>query len=196
MKINCAIDEGYEISPRFRQTVEDRIARLERDAASDEAMVTLLDDPDHIRRQMRLVVAQQSEALRMRIFLDRAKNRLPRPLIALEEQRSGFRSQGSGTARLNRLIRANVDARLPLLTPLLSASPFSSRKIWSTGRGSNPRIQVLQTCALATSPPMLERQLSGMRFQVSAFSCRVCPCGLSKTPHSLASPIRNLIPET
>ena len=83
MKINCAIDEGYEISPRFRQTVEDRIARLERDAASDEDMVAMLEDPDHIRRQMRLVVAQQSEALRMRIFLDRAKNRLPRPLIAL-----------------------------------------------------------------------------------------------------------------
>jgi ribosome-associated translation inhibitor RaiA len=83
MKINCAIDEGYEISPRFRQTVEDRIARLERDAASDEAMVELLDDPDHIRRQMRLVVTERAEALRMRIFLDRARTRLPRPLIAL-----------------------------------------------------------------------------------------------------------------
>jgi len=83
MKINCATDEGYEISPRFRQTVEERIVRLERDAASDEAMVTLLEDPDHIRRQMRLVVAQRAEALRMRIFLDRAKTRLPRPLIAL-----------------------------------------------------------------------------------------------------------------
>jgi hypothetical protein len=83
MKINCAIDEGYEISPRFRQTVEDRIARLERDAATDEAMVAQLEDPDHIRRQMRLVVTQRSEALRMRIFLDRAKTRLPRPLIAL-----------------------------------------------------------------------------------------------------------------
>jgi hypothetical protein len=28
---------------------------------------------------------------------------------------------------------------------------------WSTGRVSNPRIQVLQTCALATSPPVLEK---------------------------------------
>ncbi len=83
MKINCSVDEGYEISPRFRQTVEDRIARLERDASSDEGMVAHLDDPDHIRRQMRLVVAQRAEALRMRIFLDRAKTRLPRPLIAL-----------------------------------------------------------------------------------------------------------------
>ncbi|HVU46980.1 MAG TPA: hypothetical protein VHD85_12675 [Terracidiphilus sp.] len=83
MKINCTVEEGYEISPRFRQTVEERIARLERDAASDEAMVAQLEDPDHIRRQMRLVVAQRAEALRMRIFLDRAKTRLPRPLIAL-----------------------------------------------------------------------------------------------------------------
>jgi len=83
MKINCTVEEGYEISPRFRQTVEERIARLERDAATDEAAVALLDDPDHIRRQMRLVVAQRAEALRMRIFLDRARTRLPRPLIAL-----------------------------------------------------------------------------------------------------------------
>ena len=83
MKINCSVDEGYEISPRFRQTVEERIARLERDATGDEAMVANLDDPDHIRRQMRLVVAQRAEALRMRIFLDRARTRLPRPLIAL-----------------------------------------------------------------------------------------------------------------
>jgi hypothetical protein len=83
VKINAAADKGYEISPRFRQTVEERIARLERDAASDEAMVAILDDPDHIRRQMRLVVAQRSEALRMRIFLDRAQTRPPRPLISL-----------------------------------------------------------------------------------------------------------------
>jgi hypothetical protein len=31
------------------------------------------------------------------------------------------------------------------------------RETWSTGRGLNPRIQVLQTCALATSPPVPER---------------------------------------
>ena len=43
----------------------------------------MLADVDHIRRQMRLVAVQRSEALRMRIFLDRAKTRLPRPLIAL-----------------------------------------------------------------------------------------------------------------
>jgi hypothetical protein len=46
-------------------------------------MVTLLEDPDHIRRQMHLVVAERSEALRMRIFLERARTRVPRPLITL-----------------------------------------------------------------------------------------------------------------
>ena len=33
---NCAAHESYEISPRFQRTVEERIARLERDAAADE----------------------------------------------------------------------------------------------------------------------------------------------------------------
>jgi hypothetical protein len=83
MITNCAASEGFEISPRFRRTVEERIARLERDAESDEAQVSVLDDLDHIRRQMRLVAVERSEALRMRIFLDRTRTRLPRPLIAL-----------------------------------------------------------------------------------------------------------------
>ena len=83
MSIQCAAREIFEISPRFRQSIEDRIARLERDAAGDEAQVERLDDVDHIRRQLRLVAVQRAEALRMRIFLDRARTRLPRPLIAL-----------------------------------------------------------------------------------------------------------------
>jgi ribosome-associated translation inhibitor RaiA len=83
MTSNCAAQEGFEISPRFRQTVEERIARLERDAANDEAQLDRLDDIEHIRRQMRLVAVQRAEALRMRIFLDRARPRLPRPLIQL-----------------------------------------------------------------------------------------------------------------
>ena len=83
MTTNCAVHEGFEISPRFRRTVEERIARLEKDAEFDEAQVDLLADGDHIRRHMRLVAMQRSEALRMRLFLDRAKTRLPRPLIAL-----------------------------------------------------------------------------------------------------------------
>ena len=58
-------------------------ARLERDAAQDETQIERLDDIDHIRRHMRLVTAQRAEALRMRIFLERARTRLPRPLIQL-----------------------------------------------------------------------------------------------------------------
>lgn len=75
--------EGFEISPRFRQTIEDRIARLEKDADWDEAQIANLESVDHIRRQLRLVAAQRAESLRMRLFLDRSKTRLPRPLIAL-----------------------------------------------------------------------------------------------------------------
>jgi len=84
MMINCAANEGFEISPRFRRTVGERIARLEKDAAFDEAQVAMLENGDHIRRHMRLVAMQRAEALRMRLFLDRARPRLPRPLISLE----------------------------------------------------------------------------------------------------------------
>ena len=83
MITNYVANEGFEISPRFRRTVEERIARLERDAEHDEALVDVLIDGDHIRRHMRLVAVQRAEALRMRLFLDRARTRLPRPLIAL-----------------------------------------------------------------------------------------------------------------
>jgi ribosome-associated translation inhibitor RaiA len=83
MMTNCTANETYEISPRFRLTVEERIARLERDAATDEAFVEHLTDGDHIRRQMRLVAVQRAESLRMRLFLDRAHTRLSRPLIEI-----------------------------------------------------------------------------------------------------------------
>jgi hypothetical protein len=71
------LEPGFEISPRFRNTVEERIARLERDADWDESQIAGLESRDHIRRQRRLVAAQRAEALRMRIFLDRARIRLP-----------------------------------------------------------------------------------------------------------------------
>jgi hypothetical protein len=63
--------------------VEERVARLERDADHDEAQLSALDNGDHIRRHMRLVAVQRCEALRMRLFLDRARTRLAKPLIAL-----------------------------------------------------------------------------------------------------------------
>jgi ribosome-associated translation inhibitor RaiA len=61
MITNCTANDGFEISPQFRRTIEERIARLERDAEHDEALVASLIDGDHIRRQ----------------------TRLPRPMIAL-----------------------------------------------------------------------------------------------------------------
>ena len=83
MITNVAANEGFEISPRFRRMVEERIARLERDAEHDEALVAELADRDHARRQMRLVAMQRSEALRMRLFLYHSKTRVHRPMVAL-----------------------------------------------------------------------------------------------------------------
>lgn len=75
-------EECFEISPRFRQSLEERITRLERDAANDEEQVRSLTHPDHIHRQMRLVAAERTEALRMRLFLERSRQRLPLPITA------------------------------------------------------------------------------------------------------------------
>jgi hypothetical protein len=75
--------DGFEISPRFRHMLETRIERLEADAVHDESLVPALKDGDHIKRHMRLVAIQRAEALRMRLFLDRARTRLPRPMIAI-----------------------------------------------------------------------------------------------------------------
>ena len=75
--------ESFEISPRFRRSIEERIARLESDADGDEAQIARLESADHIRRQVRLVAAERAEALRMRIFLDRASIRLPDRLITM-----------------------------------------------------------------------------------------------------------------
>jgi len=83
MMTKSATTDGYEISPHFRQTLEERIAKLESDAESDEAQAAFLVDGDHIRRHMRLVAVERAEAPRMRLFLDRANNRLPHPFIAL-----------------------------------------------------------------------------------------------------------------
>jgi hypothetical protein len=76
---NSTSQERFEISPRFRRSVEERIARLEQGAADDEARLILLSEPDHIRRQLRLVATQRCEAIRMRVFLDRSRVR-PTPI--------------------------------------------------------------------------------------------------------------------
>ncbi|HEU5457381.1 MAG TPA: hypothetical protein VFU68_02065 [Terracidiphilus sp.] len=77
------VKDRIEISPRFRQSIQARIRRLEQDADSDEAQVAVLANSDHIRRQMRLVAMQRAEALRMRLFLERSGTRVARPIIAL-----------------------------------------------------------------------------------------------------------------
>jgi hypothetical protein len=82
MMTDCVANDAFEISPRFRSTVEERIARLEKGADFDEAQLDRLFDEDHIRRQMRLIAMQRAEALRMRLFLDRSQTRQPRPLAA------------------------------------------------------------------------------------------------------------------
>jgi hypothetical protein len=83
MTQGCIPQDAVEISPRFRRTIEERIVRLERDADYDEEQLGRLGSADHIRRQKRLVAAQRTEALRMRLFLDRVKTRLPGPMIEL-----------------------------------------------------------------------------------------------------------------
>lgn len=93
MATSCATHEGFEISPRFRLSLEERIARLEKDAAFDEAQVEFLDDIDHIRRQMRLVAVQRAEALRMRLFLDRATTR---PLTRKDQPSDGTNRSATG----------------------------------------------------------------------------------------------------
>lgn len=74
-------ENGIEISPRFRRTIEERIALLERDADHDEADLAHLVHADHRRRHMRLIASQRSEAQRMRVFLSHTRLRQPNPMI-------------------------------------------------------------------------------------------------------------------
>ncbi|HUN85058.1 MAG TPA: hypothetical protein VMU48_11800 [Terracidiphilus sp.] len=83
MFADCTAQDGFEISPRFRSSIEDRIARLERDASIDEAQIARLENRDHIRRQMRLVAAERAEALRMRLFLNRVRTRIEAPMTEI-----------------------------------------------------------------------------------------------------------------
>jgi len=71
----------YEISPRFRRMIEERIERLERDAFADELSSMNIEHEDHMRRHLRLVAVQRAEALRMRLFLDKAGTRMPSPVV-------------------------------------------------------------------------------------------------------------------
>jgi hypothetical protein len=81
MAIQSATQEGFEMSLGFRKAILERIAKLESDATCDEAQLDRLNDIDHVRRHMRLVAVQRAEALRLRIFLDRADAGISRPLV-------------------------------------------------------------------------------------------------------------------
>ena len=48
----------------------------------------------------------------------------------------------------------------PESTPIWRHSPWPLIQTWSAGRELNPRMQVLQTCALTASPPALFEQLT------------------------------------
>jgi hypothetical protein len=71
------VREHFEISIRFRSIIEQRILRLEFDAARDELDANHLQNTDHIRRQMQLVAAQLEEANRMKRFLENSRPRMP-----------------------------------------------------------------------------------------------------------------------
>jgi acetolactate synthase small subunit len=75
-EIEESIREHFEISIRFRNMIEQRIVRLEFDAARDELEAKRLQNPDHIRRQMRLVAAQLEEANRMKRFIENSRARV------------------------------------------------------------------------------------------------------------------------
>jgi hypothetical protein len=63
--------EPYRVSDRFRLTLESSILTLEAGAARDERALSLIQDPDHRRRQQRLIDAQLERAFRLRELLAR-----------------------------------------------------------------------------------------------------------------------------
>ncbi|HEX4005166.1 MAG TPA: hypothetical protein VHX60_03225 [Acidobacteriaceae bacterium] len=63
--------EAIHVSARFRVTLESAIASLEAGAAHDEALLPLLADPDHRRRQRLLVGGQLLRAFQLRELLAR-----------------------------------------------------------------------------------------------------------------------------
>jgi hypothetical protein len=75
--------QTYEISPRFCQTLQERIFRLLRDAARDELALPTLTNEDHIRRHSRLIAVQRQEAGRIGNFLEISRARLSQPLIEI-----------------------------------------------------------------------------------------------------------------
>jgi hypothetical protein len=63
--------EPIHVSARFRITLEAAILALEAGAAHDEALLPVLADPDHRRRQRLLVGCQLLRAFQLRELLAR-----------------------------------------------------------------------------------------------------------------------------
>jgi len=61
----------FQISGRFREAIEARIERLERDASEDARLMPQLLSEDHQRRVALLVAAQIEESVRLRAQLSR-----------------------------------------------------------------------------------------------------------------------------
>ena len=76
-----AANEPFRVSERFRLTLESSILELEANAAHDERTLALVTDPDHRRRQQRLIDAQLERAFRLRELLARTA-RCPPPARA------------------------------------------------------------------------------------------------------------------
>jgi len=65
------LDIPYEIGPRFRKIIQERVERLEADADADELALPTILHAGHDRRHRLLIQTQRCEALRLRIFLSK-----------------------------------------------------------------------------------------------------------------------------
>lgn len=71
MRRPLCTSEPFHVSARFRLTLETAIRDLETSAARDEKLVPMLNDPDHRRRQQRLVESQLERAFQLQELLAR-----------------------------------------------------------------------------------------------------------------------------
>lgn len=71
--------EPIHISARFQLTLRSAILALQDAAAEDERVLSLLDDPDHRRRQQALVDRQLDRAFQLKELLARSAIRLAEP---------------------------------------------------------------------------------------------------------------------
>lgn len=71
MRRPACLLEPIHVSARFHLTMQAAIEDLQAGAARDERLLPLLDDPDHRRRQQRLVQSQLERAFQLHELLAR-----------------------------------------------------------------------------------------------------------------------------